>query len=73
MASRTKHEAKLRLSMGVARTAMRDGKSPIEALQEMRDHFALMRRLDNSDHDFGAENDRSSEQLCGEVTITTRS
>jgi len=48
MPHRTKHGAELRLSMGVARFALHEGKSPEQGLQAVRDHLALLRDLDRS-------------------------
>ena len=48
MPHRTKHEAELRLSMGVARVALHQGKSPRQGLQAVRDHIALLRVLDSN-------------------------
>ena len=46
MTRHTKHEAEVRLSMGVARVAMRVGRTPQEAVQLVRNHLELMQALD---------------------------
>lgn len=56
MANRSKHEAEVRLSLGVARIAMRHGKSPREAVQAVKDHLALMRSLDRPNPNSAEEN-----------------
>lgn len=45
MRHRTKHEAELRLSLGAARIAMREGKTPQEAVQAVTEHRVLMDAL----------------------------
>lgn len=47
MQRRTRHEAELRLSLGSARIAMREGKTPQEAVQAVKEHRALMDALSN--------------------------
>ena len=46
MIRHTKHEAEVRLSMGVARVAMRGGRTPREAVQLVKNHLDLMQALD---------------------------
>ncbi|UDF32591.1 UNVERIFIED_ORG: hypothetical protein LHK14_26075 (plasmid) [Roseateles sp. XES5] len=46
MIRHTKHEAEVRLSMGVARIAMRGGRTPQEAMHAVRNHLDLMKILD---------------------------
>lgn len=46
MPHRTKQEAEMRLSMGVARIAMRQGQTPEEAVQAIKSHLAVMASLD---------------------------
>lgn len=47
MIRHTKHEAEVRLSMGVARIAMRGGRTPQEAMQSVRNHLDLTKTLDH--------------------------
>lgn len=47
MTRRTKHEAEVRLSIGVARVALRnENKSAAEAVEAVRNHLALMKSLE---------------------------
>lgn len=43
---RSKQEAEMRLAMGVARKAMREGLTPAEAVQAIKSHRELVQSLD---------------------------
>jgi hypothetical protein len=63
MPNRTKHEAEVRLSLGVARIAMRQGKTPQEAVQAVKDHIAVTRSLDRPNAG-ATEDERPSLKKC---------
>ena len=48
MAHRTKDEAQLRMAMGVARVAMRQGLEPAEGVKLLREYFATVQALESS-------------------------
>jgi len=48
MARRTKDEAQLRMAMGVARVAMRQGLEPSEGVKLLRAYFATVQALESS-------------------------
>jgi hypothetical protein len=47
MPNRTKHEAQLRLDIGMAQVLLKQGKSSREMLEAFRDHYALVMELEN--------------------------
>ena len=59
---RSKHEAEMRLAMGVARKAMRDGLTPAEAVQAIKSHRDLVQSLDRPQA--GADVDSTATERC---------
>jgi len=52
--TRSKYEAEMRLAMGVARYAMREGLTPEEAVQAIKKHRKVVQSLDRPQaHDEG--------------------
>lgn len=60
--TRSKHEAEMRLAMGVARKAMRDGSTPAEALQAIKSHRDLVQSLDRPHA--GVDADSTATKRC---------